>query len=69
MCTRMVYVLVVLSNVNTNMMSHGDPVMSSVFVCAGEVRNMSVFEFVEVLQLAGVAPHHVHENDVRGWQN
>ncbi len=32
---------------------------------AGQRRDMSIFEFVEMLQLCGIVPHHVHENDVR----
>ena len=35
-----------------------------VYACAGMVRDMSVFEFVEVMQLAAITPHHVHEKDV-----
>jgi hypothetical protein len=31
----------------------------------GQRREMSIFEFVELLQLCGIVPHHVHENDVR----
>ena len=32
---------------------------------AGVKHDMSIFEFVEMLQLCGIVPHHVHENDVR----
>ena len=31
----------------------------------GESKKMSVFEFVEILQLSGLMPHHVHELLVR----